>query len=184
MLNLHTHTYTFLKLLKRPVICWRCNSKFLIEPNLTKGKCPKCKEINDIVLTADELLEELKYNVITVKCDVCGRILLTRKESEYLICANCKSTILIEKDILLKVPEEYNNLTKQEYYLLLAKEKAMNPYLFDDDSPYHLDMNFDFDKEKKAANFVGKIAGIKTFDGGEGHLFKTVKENEMKLRKK
>ena len=52
---------------------------------------------------------------------------MIRKESQYVICANCKSTLLIEKDVYDIRPPEYYNLTPKEYYLLLAKENSFNP---------------------------------------------------------
>ena len=55
---------------------------------------------------------------------------MIRKESQYVICANCKSTLLIEKDVYDIRPPEYYNLTPKEYYLLLAKENSFNPYQF------------------------------------------------------
>ena len=107
---------------------------------------------------------------------------MIRSESQYVICANCKSTLLIEKDVYDIRPLEYSNLTPQEYYLLLAKENSFNPYQMPPDSQYYLEPEF----ERKLVDERFKIEENKheynTFfhpDNGYDHLFQTVKNNQM-----
>lgn len=157
---------------------------------MEKAKCPTCKAVNDIVLTYADLSDDLRSILIVVKCGVCGRRLLTRRESEYVLCANCKSTVLVEKNYTGFVPEEYNNLTPMEYYLLLAKENSFNPYLFPVNSPYYLEPDF----EKKASeqqeskemlgSYYGEVKGNKLFGDGNEHLFQTVRSNQMNITTK
>ena len=80
---------------------------------------------------------DLWRDFISVVCNDCGKRLILKKESNYVVCTNCKITILIEKDVVGSVPVEYSNLTPKEYYLLLTKEKSFNPYLFPKDSKYN-----------------------------------------------
>ena len=88
-------------------------------------------------------LMDLWRDFISVVCNDCGKRLILKKESNYVVCTNCKSTILIEKDVVGSVPVEYSNLTSKEYYLLLTKEKSFNPYLFPKDSKYNLEPDFE-----------------------------------------
>ena len=80
--------------------------------------------------------------------------MILKKESNYAICSNCKSTILIQKDVVGNVPIEYSNLTAKEYYILLTKEKSFNPYLFPKGSKYNLEPYFEKKlKETKISMF-------------------------------
>ena len=172
---------------QRPVICWNCKEKFLIEPEYDKGLCPVCKKEN-IIIPSNEI-SDLWKDFITVVCNECGKRLIVKKESEYVVCTRCKSTIIIEKQVVGNVPPEYSNLTPTEYYLLLSKEKSFNPYLFPKDSPYHLEPHFEktlketregiFDNEND--NIVDEYHFKET---GDEHLYKTVKQNEKTIKTK
>ena len=72
--------------------------KFLIEPEYKKGLCPVCKKEN-IILPSNEIID-FGHDFITVACKVCGKKSVVKKESIYVVCSNCKSTILIEKDVI------------------------------------------------------------------------------------
>ena len=108
------------------------------------------------------------------------------------MCSNCKSTILIEKDVVGSVPPEYSNLTPSEYFLLLSKEKSFNPYLFPKESEYYLEPDFEkklketregiFEKENNMTNYIGNNDGY--YEKGEEHLYKTVKQNENTIKTK
>ena len=80
-----------------------------------------------IIEKSNELVD-LWNDFITVVCNECGKKLILKKESNYAVCSNCKSTILIDKDVVGSVPIEYSNLTSKEYYLLLTKAKSFNPF--------------------------------------------------------
>ena len=123
-----------------------------------------------------------------------------KKESNYVVCSNCKSTILIEKDVVGNVPIEYSNLTAKEYYLLLSKEKSFNPYLFPKGSKYNLEPDFEKklketrigifenENEEDINNEVDKNENnnIEYYLNGSGdeHLYQTVNQNENKIKTK
>lgn len=120
-----------------------------------------------------------------VVCKVCGRKILIRKESEYVICANCKSTLLVEKDALNEIPIEYNNLSANEYYLLLAKENSFNPYLFPVNSEYYLEPNFEKKyAEERKKNQIKKKERMTHLNDGYDHLMETIRSNEMTITNK
>jgi hypothetical protein len=107
---------------------------------------------------------------------------MIRTESQYVICANCKSTLLIEKDVYDIRPPEYYNLTPKEYYLLLAKENAFNPYQMPQDSEYYLEPEFERKLVDERFQIEENKREYKTFfdpDNGYDHLFQTVKNNQM-----
>ena len=172
----------------------------MIEPDLEKGMCPICKKVN--IINPNNEISDLFGDFITVQCKECGKKSIIKKESEYVICSNCKSTILVEKDVVGNVPVEYSNLTPKEFYLLLSKEKSFNPYFFPDDSPYHLEPHFEKTLKDTRIGF-SEIDNINPpmiilnedtinhnslLKSGEELLYKTVKENEKsiitKLKKK
>ena len=135
---------------------------------------------------------------ITVVCNECGKKLILKKESNYVVCPQCKSTILIDKDVVGNVPLEYSNLTAKEYNLLLTKEMSFNPYLFPKDSKYNLEPDFEKKlKETKIGIFENEneedinedynINENKEYyldENGDEQLFQTVKENAHKIRTK
>ena len=107
---------------------------------------------------------------------------MIRKESQYVICANCKSTLLIEKDVYDIRPPEYYNLTPKEYYLLLAKENSFNPYQFPENSEFYLEPEFERKIVDERLKINDNQKEYKTFfhpDNGYDHLFQTVRRNEM-----
>ena len=124
--------------------------------------------------------------------------LILKKESNYVVCPQCKSTILIDKDVVGNVPLEYSNLTAKEYNLLLTKEMSFNPYLFPKDSKYNLEPDFEkklketrigiFDNENEGdINEDNNINENKEYyldENGDEQLFQTVKENAHKIRTK
>ena len=141
---------------------------------------------------------DLWRDFITVVCNECGKKLILKKESNYVVCPQCKSTILIDKDVVGNVPLEYSNLTAKEYNLLLTKEMSFNPYLFPKDSKYNLEPDFEkklketrigiFDNENEEdINEDNNISENKEYyldENGDEQLFQTVKENAHKIRTK
>ena len=131
-------------------------------------------------------------------CNECGKKLILKKESNYVVCPQCKSTILIDKDVVGNVPLEYSNLTAKEYNLLLTKEMSFNPYLFPKDSKYNLEPDFEkklketrigiFENENEEdINEDYNINENKEYyldENGDEQLFQTVKENAHKIRTK
>ena len=117
---------------------------------------------------------------------------MVKKESIYVVCSNCKSTILIEKDVIGNVPPEYSNLTANEYFLLLSKERSFNPYLFPRDSPYYLEPDFEktlketrigiFENENNYYNNQNDEMEFKEL--ADENLYRTVKQNENTIRTK
>ena len=111
-----------------------------------------------------------------------------------MVCSNCKSTILIEKDVVGNVPPEYSNLTAKEYFLLLSKEKSFNPYMFPIDSQYYLEPDFEkklketregiFDNENEIQIDENEDNGNNFNEKGDEHLYKTVKQNEKTIKTK
>ena len=171
-------------------MCWNCKEKFLIEPEYERGRCPICKKEN-IIHPSNEIID-VWNDFISVVCRECGKRSIVKKESIYVVCTKCKSTILIEKDVVGNVPPEYSNLTPSEYFLLLSKEKSFNPYLFPKESEYHLEPDFEkrlketregiFDTENNNYKYIGNDDGY--HEKGEEHLYKTVKENENTIKTK
>ena len=140
-----------------------------------------CKKEN-IISPQNEIMN-LDQNFITVCCKNCGKMIIVKKESEYVVCSFCKSTIIVERDVLCEVPPEYSNLTPNEYYLLLAKENSFNPYLFPEDSPYYLEPNF----EKNIKGHIGEEEENEEYnfkESGDEHLYQTVKKNETNIKTK
>ena len=141
---------------------------------------------------------DLWRDFITVVCNECGKKLILKKESNYVVCPQCKSTILIDKDVVGNVPLEYSNLTAKEYNLLLTKEMSFNPYLFPKGSKYNLEPDFEkklketrigiFDnKNEEDINDNNDINENKEYyldENGDEQLFQTVKENDHKIRTK
>ena len=141
---------------------------------------------------------DLWRDFITVICNECGKKLILKKESNYVVCPQCKSTILIDKDVVGNVPLEYSNLTAKEYNLLLTKEMSFNPYLFPKDSKYNLEPDFEkklketrigiFENENEEdINEDYNINENKEYyldENGDEQLFQTVKENAHKIRTK
>ena len=141
---------------------------------------------------------DLWRDFITVVCNECGKKLILKKESNYVVCPKCKSTILIDKDVVGSVPVEYSNLTAKEYNLLLTKEMSFNPYLFPKDSKYNLEPDFEkklketrigiFENENEEdINEDYNINENKEYyldENGDEQLFQTVKENAHKIRTK
>ncbi len=141
---------------------------------------------------------DLWRDFITVVCNECGKKLILKKESNYVVCPQCKSTILIDKDVVGNVPLEYSNLTAKEYNLLLTKEMSFNPYLFPKDSKYNLEPDFEkklketrigiFENENEEdINEDYNINENKEYyldENGDEQLFQTVKENAHKIRTK
>ena len=141
---------------------------------------------------------DLWRDFITVVCNECGKKLILKKESNYVVCPQCKSTILIDKDVVGNVPLEYSNLTAKEYNLLLTKEMSFNPYLFPKDSKYNLEPDFEKKlKETRIGIFeneneedinedynINENKEHHLDENGDEQLFQTVKENAHKIRTK
>ena len=143
---------------------------------------------------------DLWRDLITVVCNECGKKKILKKESNYAVCPKCKSTILIDKDVVGNVPYEYSNLTPKEYNLLLEKEMSFNPYLFPKGSKYNLEPDFEkklketrigiFDDENEEDiydennNDISENKEYYLDENGDEQLFQTVKENANKIRTK
>ena len=140
---------------------------------------------------------DLWRDFITVVCNECGKKIILKKESNYAVCPKCKSTILIDKDVVGNVPYEYSNLTPKEYNLLLEKEMSFNPYLFPKGSKYNLEPDFEkklketrigiFDNENEEDindennNGISENKDYYLDENGDEQLFQTVKENANKI---
>ena len=106
---------------------------------------------------------------------------MINKESKYVICSNCKSTINVNQDTLEDF-SEYNNLSTEDFYLLLAKENSFNPFLYPINSPFFLEKNFEKlleEKRERIANWKDPL-----FYKGDEYLYQTVKNNEMNITQK
>ena len=80
------------------------------------------KQTTDAILYKTNEIMDLWRDFITVVCNECGKKIILKKESNYAVCPKCKSTILIDKDVVGNVPYEYSNLTPKEYNLLLEND--------------------------------------------------------------
>ena len=135
--------------------------------------------------------------------------MILKKESNYAVCSNCKSTILIDKDVVGSVPIEYSNLTSKEYYLLLTKAKSFNPYLYPKGSKYNLEPDFEkklketkigiFENENENENEgeinnedinnnnnnnINNALEYYLDNNGDEHLYQTVIQNENQIKTK
>ena len=154
----------------------------MLEPEIFKGRCPICKEINDIILTFADLVDELRSFLSMMNCYECGQKLLIKKDSEFIICSNCKRTIVVNKDLCQEIYEDSFNLTPEELYLLLKNENSFNPYLIPENLYNFIKENYEkLIRDKKEKKYGQKNP---LFYNGDEHLFHVVKQNQMNLTKK
>ena len=154
---------------------------FLLEPELFKGKCPICKEINDIILTFSDLIDELRSFLLLTNCYQCGQKLLIKKDSEFIICSNCKSTIVIDKDSCQELGDSIY-LSPEELYLLLKNENSFNPYLIPENLYNFIKENYEkLLRQKKETKFDQRNPLLHS---GDEHLFHVVKQNQMNITQK
>ena len=154
---------------------------FLLEPELFKGKCPVCKEVNDIILTFADLIDELRSFLLLMNCYQCGQKLLIKKDSEFIICSHCKSTILVDKDLCQELGDSIY-LSPEELYLLLKNENSFNPYLIPENLYNFIKENYEkLFKQKKEKKDDQKNPLLYS---GDEHLFHIVKQNQMNITQK
>ena len=152
-----------------------------MEPDLFKGRCPVCKEVNDIILTFADLIDELRSFLLLTNCYNCGQKLLIKKDSEFIICSHCKRTIVVNKDLCQEIGESIY-LSPEELYLLLKNENTFNPYLIPENLYNFIKENYEkLMKEKKEKKFDQKNPLLYNCDE---HLFHVVKKNQMNITQK
>ena len=114
-------------------------------------------------------------------CSSCGKKLLIKKDSEYVICSHCRSTIVIDKDLCQEL-EDSIDLSPEELYLLLEDGNNYNPYLIPENLYNFIKENYEkLLKERKKEKYDEKNPLL--FSGDE-HLFHVVKQNEMNITQK
>ena len=114
-------------------------------------------------------------------CSSCGKKLLIKKDSEYVICSHCRSTIVIDKDLCQEL-EDSIDLSPGELYLLLEDGNNYNPYLIPENLYNFIKENYEkLLKERKKEKYDEKNPLL--FSGDE-HLFHVVKQNEMNITQK
>ena len=114
-------------------------------------------------------------------CSSCGKKLLIKKDSEYVICSHCRSTIVIDKDLCQEL-EDSIDLSPEELYLLLEDGNNYNPYLIPENLYNFIKENYEkLLKERKKVKYDEKNPLL--FSGDE-HLFHVVKQNEMNIKQK
>jgi len=114
-------------------------------------------------------------------CSSCGQKLLIKKDSEYVICSHCRSTIVIDKDLCQEL-EDSIDLSPEELYLLLEDGNNYNPYLIPENLYNFIKENYEkLLKERKKEKYDEKNPLL--FSGDE-HLFHVVKQNEMNITQK
>ena len=114
-------------------------------------------------------------------CSSCGKKLLIKKDSQYVICSHCRSTIVIDKDLCQEL-EDSIDLSPEELYLLLEDGNNYNPYLIPENLYNFIKENYEkLLKERKKVKYDEKNPLL--FSGDE-HLFHVVKQNEMNITQK
>lgn len=158
--------------------------------NLSEGKCPQCKEVNEIFLEYANLPDELKEVFTVIKCIKCKTKIITSKVSDYVVCKNCKSTLIIEKEAINK-PPGFEYMTDMEYFLLLAKLYSFNPYLMPFYSNYYLQPGFEkeavqshktkftFNEEEFKKRKMARAA-----NDTYSHLIDVINKNEIDIKTK
>ena len=165
---------------KREIICWNCKTLFLLNPEEIRGKCPVCKEVNDIILNFDDLINELRNFLTLTYCSDCGHKLLIKKNSEFIICSNCKRTIVVDPSNCFEINEKID-LTPDELYSLIMNEKNINPNLFSDNLYDFILKNYSrLIKEKKDFEMKNYPLAFK----GDEHLYQFVKTNQINITQK
>ena len=90
-------------------------------------------------------------------CSSCGKKLLIKKDSEYVICSHCRSTIVIDKDLCQEL-EDSIDLSPEELYLLLENGNNYNPYLIPENLYNFIKENYEkLLKERKKEKYDEKI---------------------------
>ena len=146
-----------------------------------KGKCPICHEVNDIILTFSDLIDELRTFLLLTECSICGQTLLINKGSEYVICSKCKNTIVINIDYCRELGESFY-LSPEELYLLLENQNIFNPYLIPEN--LHKYIKDFYEKALKQKKLIKIDAKNPLLYSGDEHLFQTVKKDEMNITQK
>ena len=114
-------------------------------------------------------------------CSSCGQKLLIKKDSEYVICSHCRSTIVIDKDLCQEL-EDSIDLSPEELYLLLEDGNNYNPYLIPENLYNFIKENYEkLLKERKKYKYDEKNPLLYS---GDEHLFHVVKQNEMNITQK
>ncbi len=114
-------------------------------------------------------------------CSSCGQKLLIKKDSEYVICSHCRSTIVIDKDLCQEL-EDSIDLSPEELYLLLEDGNNYNPYLIPENLYNFIKENYEkLLKERKKSKYDEKNPLLYS---GDEHLFHVVKQNEMNITQK
>jgi hypothetical protein len=94
-----------------------------------------------------------------VNCPFCEYQTKTRRESEYIICPNCKNTVLIIKDDT-KIPINANPYT----YLKYKIGPIFNPYSRDTNNSVHLKRGFEKEivENTLSKSMNGELKSIKS----------------------
>ena len=113
-------------------------------------------------------------------CSKCGHKLLIKKESEFIICSNCKITIVVVPSECYEINEKID-LTPDELYSLIINEKNINPNLFSDNLYEFILKNYGrLFKEKKDMEMKNYPLAYK----GDEHLYHFVKKNQINITQK
>lgn len=116
-----------------------------------------------------------------MNCYKCGQKLLIKKDSKFIICSHCKSTIIVDRELCHEFDESIY-LSPEELYLLLENQNTFNPYLIPENLYNFIKENYEkLIKEKKEKKYDLKNPLLYS---GDEHLFHVVKKNEMNITQK
>ena len=136
--------------------------------------------MNEIILNFDDLINELKEYLALTYCSLCNHKLLIKKNSEFIICSNCKRTIVVDPFNCYEINEKID-LKPDELYSLIINEKNINPNLFTDNLYEFILKNYNrLIKEKKDLDMKIYPLAYK----GDEHLYSHVKNNQINITQK
>ena len=116
-----------------------------------------------------------------MNCYECGQKLLIKKDSQYIICSNCKRTIVVNQDLCQEI-EDSLYLSPEELYLLLENQNTFNPYLIPENLYNFIKENYEkLLKDKKERKLEKNNLLLHS---GDEHLFHVVKQNQMNITQK
>ncbi len=87
------------------IICWCCQAQVIVLIDWERVTCPIC--FNENIIPLKQIMKpniNFEYSnkiismFIEVKCSFCSKLTITKRESDYLICSNCKNSNIIIKD--------------------------------------------------------------------------------------
>ena len=125
-------------------------------------------------------MNELRTFLSLTYCYECGHKLLIKKGSEFIICSNCKRTIIINPFSCFEINEKID-LTPDELYSLIINEKNINPNLFSDNLYEFILKNYSrIIKENDDLKMNNYPLAFK----GDEHLYHFVKKNQQNITQK